>query len=162
MNNFNEGIGAEIGQATQEIFGTMIFMDVEQLLDNQSEDSAASSNISSMIGLGGEIRGLLSIHFPEKVALGITSSFLGMDVESINEDVKDAVGEIANMVAGNLKIFFKDNNIQTELAIPTTVIGKSLRTSGLAGAERKQVFFQTADGVFAIELKYVLSVNVGS
>ena len=37
------------------------------------------------------------------VAMTITGSFLGMDVEEMNEDVEDAVGELANMLGGDIK-----------------------------------------------------------
>ena len=50
-----------------------------------------------VIGLAGTHKGVLAIHIPNKVAMAITSSFLGMEVDEINEDVKDAVGELANM-----------------------------------------------------------------
>ncbi len=155
MPEFNTNLMAEITKATQEIFSTMIMMNVEAKdMENGAE---VKSNISTMIGLGGDIRGLLVIHFPKEVAVSITSSFLGMTVEALDEDVKDAVGEIANMMAGNLKIFFADNSIQTELAIPTAVIGKSYRTGGLTGAENIMVLFSCEPGVFLVELKYILN-----
>lgn len=146
---------AEIVKATQEIFSTMIMIDVEKKVMEYGAE--VESNISTMIGLGRDIRGLLVIHFPKEVAVSITSSFLGMTVEEPDEDVKDAVGEIANMMAGNLKIFFADNSIQTELAIPTAVIGKSYRTGGLTGAENVIVPFSCEPGDFLVELKYVLN-----
>ena len=146
-----------IVQATQEVFTTMILMDVQTKNDSLESTSQIDSNITTMLGLGGEIRGLLAIHFPENVAIGITSSFLGMAVEHVDDDVKDAIGEIANMVAGSLKVFFTENNLSTELAIPTTVVGKEYRTSGLTGAEKVAVVFSCKPGDFVVELEYVLN-----
>lgn len=143
--------------ATQEIFDSMIMMSVDSLDSTDEITENFTSNISSMLGLGGEIRGLLTLHFPEKVALEITNSFLGMEIEGLDEDVKDAVGEIANMVAGDIKVFFTGKNIKTELAIPTTVIGKAYRTSGLAGAERVMVPFNCGTGCFKVELKFLIN-----
>ena len=40
------------------------------------------------------------------VAKDITGTFLGMEVEELDDDVKDAIGEIANMVAGEFKKYF--------------------------------------------------------
>ena len=37
-----------------------------------------------------------------------SGTFLGMEVAELDDDVKDAIGEIANMIAGNLKIFFQE------------------------------------------------------
>jgi chemotaxis protein CheX len=143
-------------QATSEVFATMIFMEVvpgEPVTGKETIDS----NITSMIGLAGDLRGMLAVHCPERVAKAITGSMLGMDVEELDDDVKDAIGEIANMVAGGLKESLVTDGKSTELAIPTTAVGKAIRLSGLANAERLLVPFTTEAGVFGIELKYVLS-----
>ena len=99
----------------------------------------------------------MAIHCPADVAKGITSAFLGMDVEELNDDVKDAIGEITNMIAGNLKVYFTTFGIDMKLAIPTSVIGDSYRTSGLFGASRIVVPFASAGGQFWVELKYMLN-----
>lgn len=157
MTELNTKLREEIIAATQEIFSTMIMMEVGGLSNSQDSVFVNTSNISTMLGLGGEIRGLLAIHFPEDVAIGITSNFLGMAVDGLNDDVRDAIGEIVNMVAGNLKVFLTQNRVQTELAIPTTVIGDSYRTSGLAGAHKVEIPFICKPGSFVVELKYVLN-----
>ena len=157
MAELHKQLGPEIVKATQEVFDTMIMMTVDAKEAATVSESVFESNISTLLGLGGEIRGLLAIHFPEKVAVEITSSFLGITVAELDDDVKDAIGDLANMVAGNLKNYFSANKIQTELAIPTTVVGKSYRTSGLTGADKVSVFFDSEPGVFMIELKYVFN-----
>jgi len=81
---------------------------------------------------------------------------LGMEVEELGEDTKDAIGEIANMVAGGLKEALSGDAKKIELAIPTTVIGQSIRTSGLAGASRLMLPFTCEKGRFALELRYVM------
>ncbi len=150
-------VSKEIGEATREVFSTMIFMDVKSLEPLDAKGGPLDSHISSMLGLGGGIRGMLAVHCPEGVAKGITGGFLGMEVEELDEDVKDAIGEVANMVAGNLKVFFSDNGVDISLAIPTSIIGKSYRTRGLAGATRITVPFTMVDGTFWVELIYVVN-----
>ncbi len=147
----------EIVKATSEVFATMVMMEVTHHEPLKEKAGQIESNITSMLGLGGEIRGMVSVHCPEVVAKGITSSFLGMEVAELDEDVKDAIGEIANMVAGNLKIFFSSRSVEVELAIPTTVIGKSFKTHGLLGATRIIIPFECSMGKFWIELKYVVN-----
>ncbi len=121
------------------------------------KDDAFDSSLTSMIGLAGALKGVLAVHCSEKAAKGITGAMLGMEVEELDGDVKDAIGEITNMVAGGLKAAWASDGIDIELAIPTTVIGKSIRTSGLAGGNRFIVPFNTPAGDFGIELKYIQS-----
>jgi chemotaxis protein CheX len=80
-----------------------------------------------------------------------------MDVDALNEDVKDAIGEIANMVAGNLKIAFAGDDLKIELAIPSTIIGQSYRVGGMLGAKRVAVPFAMESGQFLVELKYIVN-----
>ena len=145
-----------ITEATLEVFAAMIFIDIMPGEVLRGPDDGIDSNLTSMIGLAGDLQGVLAVHFPETAALGITGAMLGMDVAAIDDDVMDAIGEIANMVAGGLKVALAENDIAIELAIPTTVLGKAVRTSGQAGVSRFIVPFTTPVGDFGVELKYVL------
>jgi chemotaxis protein CheX len=150
-------VGQAIIDGTTEVFSTMLMVELEivEIIEGRGGDIAA--NITSMIGLGKDIRGMLAVHCPGVVAKDITGTFLGMEVEDLDEDVKDAIGEIANMIAGNLKVSFAADNKDIELAIPTTVIGESFRTSGMFGAQRVVVHFLMNGEIFMIELKFMLS-----
>ncbi len=150
-------VGQAIIDATVEVFSTMLMVELEvgEPLEGRGGDILA--NITSMIGLGKDIRGMLAVHCPGSVARNITGSFLGMDVTEIDEDVKDAIGEIANMVAGNLKVAFAEHGKKIELAIPTTIVGDSFRTSGMFGARRVIVHFKMDGETFMMELKYICS-----
>ncbi|MGB3212371.1 MAG: chemotaxis protein CheX [Desulforhopalus sp.] len=148
-------IGEEIITGTKDVFSTMLMVDLqsETVIENRKCD--IQSNLTSMIGLGGGIRGVLAIHCPAAVAKEITGAFLGMDVSELDDDVKDAIGEIANMVAGNLKVSYGKIDINIELAIPTSIVGKSFSVSGVADARRVTVPLAMGDGTFWVELMYV-------
>ena len=148
-------VGQAIIDGTREVFTTMLMVELEigDLIEGKGGDVQA--NITSMLGLGKDIRGMLAVHCPANVAKEITGTFLGMEVQELDGDVKDAIGEIANMVAGNLKIFFQENGQDIELAIPTTVVGDSFHTSGMFGATRVAVPFTMNGSTFLIELKYM-------
>ncbi len=146
-----------ITEATLEVFATMIFIEITPGAPLTGRDDTIDSNLTSMIGLAGDLRGVLAVHCPEEAAKGITGAMLGMDLDEIDEDVKDAIGEIANMVAGGLKTALLSEGTEIELAIPTTAVGKSIRTSGFTGASRFIIPFTTPAGDFGIELRYVTS-----
>lgn len=139
---------------TNEVFSTMVMMNISS--ESSGEDkNIVRSNITSMLGLGGDIKGILAVHCSENVALRITSSFLGMDVASLDEDVKDALGEIANMIAGHIKSVLAEKGLKTELAIPASIIGKSFRMSGFLKAKRTVVPFSTDYGPFWVEISFM-------
>lgn len=150
-------VGQAIVDATTDVFSTMLMVDLEvgETLEGWGGD--IPSNITSMIGLGKDIRGMLAVHCPAAVAKDITGSFLGMEVTELDEDVEDAIGEIANMVAGSLKISFAEVGKDIELAIPTTIVGDSFRTNGMSSGQRVVVHFTMNEQLFMIELKYISS-----
>jgi len=150
-------VGKEIVLGCKDVFSTMLMVDLESEDVVMQKKVDIQSNITSMIGLGGGLKGLLAVHCPSSVAKEVTSSFLGMDVEAIDDDVKDAIGEIANMVAGNLKISFANIDVSAELAIPTTIVGDSFYVSGIADSTRVVVPFMMGEGRFWVELMYVMN-----
>ncbi len=150
-------IGQDIISATTDVFSTMLAVDLVVGDPVEGPGGEVVSNITSMLGLGGDIRGMLAVHCPAAVAMAITSGFLGMDVDTLDDDVKDAIGEIANMVAGNLKVAFAEDGVKAELAIPTSVIGDSFRVGGMLGARRVAVPFGMESGQFLVELKYIVN-----
>lgn len=150
-------LGQKIIEGTKEVFSSMLMMDVKGEDVSSQGRSVIDSNMTSMIGLGGDIRGMLAVHCPATVAKAITGGFLGMDVDELDDDVKDAIGEIANMLAGNLKIAYDEHDLKIELAIPSSIIGESFRLTGLSGAHKHYVAFELECGTFWVELMYVLS-----
>lgn len=147
----------EISVGAKDIFSTMLMIDLGDVQAARGTETAIQSNVTSMIGLGGGMRGMLSVHCPDVVAREITGALLGMEVEELGDDVKDAIGEIANMMAGNLKISFAGAGVEVALAIPTSVIGESFRICGLSGANRVVAEFAMPAGSFWVELLYVLN-----
>lgn len=143
--------------ATLEVFASMIFIDIKPEAPTDAPVSTFDPNLSSLIGLAGDLRGLLAVHCPSTVALAISSAMLGMEVNELDDDVKDAIGEIANMVAGGLKVALTADGKKIELAIPSTVIGTSIRMSGLSGATRIMIPFSSPVGRFGVELRFVMS-----
>jgi len=147
----------KIVETTEEIFNTMIFMDIsaEDPLVQDKQDLGC--HLSSMIGLSGGFSAMLSIHCPEPIGLAIAGAMLGMDIEAVDADVKDALGEIANMVAGGLKERFAAEDIDLVLAIPTTVSGKSYTIASPKKSNRVIIPFSIEAGKFFIEIKYHLN-----
>lgn len=147
----------KIINSTEEIFNTMIFMEISSASPLREGSEIIDCHVSAMIGLSGDFNSMLSIHCPDQVGMAITGAMLGMEVEKIDEDVKDTLGEIANMLAGGLKESFSAENISLELAIPTTVTGKSYTVSSPTKSDRVIIPFDLEQGRFFVEIKYSLN-----
>ncbi len=147
----------KIQAATEEIFATMIFLDLTagEQIDQKVEELGCY--VSAMIGLSGGFNAILGLHCPAAVGMAIGGAMLGIDPEEVDEDTKDALGEITNMLAGGLKESFATEGIDLFLAIPTTISGNSYKISAPSGSNRVLVPFAIEAGRFYIDLKYSLA-----
>jgi chemotaxis protein CheX len=140
-----------ISKATVEIFQTMLMMDAVPGAPLAERVGCFRNSVSGIVGLAGPSKGTLAIHIPEQTALKITSSFLYMDVDQIDEDVKDAIGELANMVAGSLKADLSHSGADYKLSIPSVVCGAEYQIECLAESQGGIVPFTIEGGEFVIE-----------
>jgi chemotaxis protein CheX len=131
----------------------MVMMEISVSGDNMTKSVTLIESISGVIGLAGTHKGVLAIHIPNKVAMAITSSFLGMDVDEMNEDVEDAVGELANMLGGNVKSILSENGRDINLSLPSTITGQQYDFQPTKEAERIIIPFRCDAGEFTIDLQ---------
>lgn len=154
--NMNETLdyGAAIAQGAQEVFSTMLTRELVAGDPVKFSSSNVKSQVTSMIGLTGDIRGVLALHFPAHIAKTITAIFLGEEVTEINDDVKDAVGELANMIAGSVKLHSSEAGVDIKLAIPTCVVGQGYMLRGSANTTNIVIPLSMSEGSFWVELLY--------
>lgn len=131
----------------------MVMMEVA--LSGEIKDSIPplTDSITGVIGLAGTHKGVLAIHFPNTVAMAITGSFLGMDVDEVNEDVEDAVGELANMLGGSVKAILSAKGRDINLSLPSIISGKSYDFQPTQDVERIVIPFTCDAGEFVVELE---------
>ena len=143
----------DIADATQEIFSSMVMLEVTPGEPFKRTESQLVNSISGIIGLAGTTKGMLAIHLPDKAALAITTAFLGMDVKEIDEDVCDAVGELANMLGGSIKTIIDPGGSEVQLSMPSAIHGEEYAVDCLAGAEAVTVPFAFNGQTFMVELQ---------
>ncbi len=90
-------------------------------------DRVCSADVSGIIGFSGEAAGCVVISFASEVACKAASKFACTEIDAKHPDFADAIGELANMVAGNAKKEFTDLNIQ--ISLPSVVIGEQFVVS---------------------------------
>ena len=143
----------EIANATHEIFSSMIMLDVTAKEALRRTDPTFHHSISGIIGLAGSIKGNLAIHLPSTVATAVTTAFLGMEVEEVGEDVCDAIGELANMLAGAIKTALDPSGSDIKLSMPSTVYGDEYSLDCFDKGISIMVPFALENEVFNVELQ---------
>jgi len=108
--------------AVRALFDTMIDLPLELGKPFIKKENVPDYEISSMIGLSGSVTGCVSINISKDLGLILASELLGDHITEIDADCTDAIGEIANMIAGNAKTDFPSEGVT--ISVPTVVVGK--------------------------------------
>jgi chemotaxis protein CheX len=81
-------------------------------------------DISGLIALTGEVTGLVAISMKSPTAAKIADMLTGKDKFDSEADVVDAIGEIINIIAGNVKKNLEDM-FKIIISLPKVVRGKA-------------------------------------
>ncbi|MDY0190951.1 MAG: chemotaxis protein CheX [Desulfuromonas sp.] len=144
-------------EATQEVFETMIMLEATPLPSLPVLVSNFVDSVSGVVGFAGSSSGIVAIHAPSEVALAITSRLLGLEIDSYCEDVTDAFGELANMLAGNIKMVLDESGGNITLSVPSYVYGADYHVDCVADADWVVIPFESDDGEFMVQLQIAKS-----
>ena len=125
--------------SVQEVFSLMLGSELITL----TEPLTSELSVISMVGLAGDLCGLISLRCDVHSARLMASKMLGTEVVDGGPEAIDAVGEVCNMIAGNFKNKIAGLGDGCQLSVPTVISGASycLRTfSHDGGMECKFLF----------------------
>jgi len=86
-------------------------------------DKGFEWDISAVIGLSGIVKGAVIVSMKTELAVKLTDILAGEGHTTIDPDVIDAIGEINNIIAGNIKAEVP-NGEKIVISIPTIIKGK--------------------------------------
>ena len=135
---------------TREVFDTMLSME----LNEQDAASLTDGNrIVGSVSLAGSVSGTVNIHVSDTFAAQITANMLGMELDEIesDEEVHDVIGELSNMIGGDLKSRLCDAGFVCELSIPSITSGRDFNIESKGWAVKESVCFQYQDHIALIE-----------
>jgi len=143
INSFLEG--------TIEVLKTMAMVEPTVGKPYLKKGNQAKGDVSGIIGLTGSARGSLAVSFSEKSILLIVSNMIGEKYMEINDEVRDAVGEITNMIAGVARKKLESQGYNITAAIPTVVSGKDHAILHVLGGASIIVPFEVGNGAFYVD-----------
>ena len=152
-NLTEDDVRLTIVEITKGVFSTMVMMEVVDDYPLKEPVKNFHETLTSMVGLAGSHSGILAIHCPKALALRITSSMLGMEVVEIDDDVNDALGEIANMIGGDVKHIFSPKGADINLSIPTVIYGSDYMLDSMSSAESLVLPFECGPDRFLLSFK---------
>lgn len=141
-------------KATVDVLSTMAMITPTPGKPYVKKDTVAHGDVSGIIGITGERNGTISVTFSKKCALAIVKNMLGDDIGDILNDVKDAVGELTNMISGQARRGLSEMGYVFQSATPSVIMGDKHSISHVTGGPIMAVPFTTEHGEFTVEVSF--------
>ncbi len=109
----------------KNVFRTMLSTDIVISKPRIKPRDIATTDISAIIGFSGDAAGSVALCFPTRTAEAAASKFAGVEINASHEDFADALGELANMVAGQAKS--KLDGLDVYISLPRVIAGADLK-----------------------------------
>ncbi|MDD2501926.1 MAG: chemotaxis protein CheX [Geobacter sp.] len=124
LNTTQDALIKNLIDDTRSVYSTMLGFDLMHLPLEVDPMEHFQDCVSAMVGLAGTYNGLISIHQPVSLGIKLAEAMLDMELSEVDQDVMDALGEIANMVAGNVKQHLSKGGMDIRLSTPSVATGK--------------------------------------
>jgi len=115
-------------------------------------ESVALGEVSAVVGLTGKgLTGSFIVSFSKDCILDIVAALFGQRPEDISEEVRDAAGEMANMMCGAFRRRFEKKGISLQGSTPVIVTGEKHTLDILCKSQRLVIPFALNGSKFFIE-----------
>ncbi|WP_419663135.1 FliN: predicted flagellar motor switch protein [Desulfosarcina variabilis str. Montpellier] len=149
----DEAIYQSISSTIIETFDAMMSIQIERF-DPDEAITLPDNHIVGAIHFGGEVVGVMSFSLGYDFAQEVTAAMLGIETKEIEsvEEIKDVIGELANIVAGNLKTEFLDSGLTCVISTPSITQGSDFKIDPVNIAQPLKMRFRRDKSYVLIEL----------
>ena len=108
----------------KNVFTTMLGTDIIISKPRLKERDESRAEVSAIIGFSGDVVGSAALCFSMKTAAKTASKFAGEELGRDHSCFADALGELANMVAGHAKSKFQ--GVNASISLPRVIVGRDM------------------------------------
>ena len=140
-----EILTSALAQIAESVFATMMNLEVGQ---GGTPWFPGGNRLTSALHLAGDWNGAVLLECDREQACRFAGRFLSMDPpDTLDDVVRDVLGELANMIGGNLKCVLTPG---IRLSMPSVVDGSDYSVRVVGAEVRERLAFQCAEGPFWI------------
>jgi chemotaxis protein CheX len=140
--------------ATINVLKTMAFTEVQPGKPFLKKDRTSRGDVSGIVGITGPPNGSMSLSFTGSCIIQIVANMLGERFPDINDEVKDAVGELSNMICGTARNDLGNKGYSFKISIPIVVSGPKHEIRHLCSGPTIGIPFTTDAGPFVVEIGF--------
>jgi chemotaxis protein CheX len=109
-------------------------------------------SVTAVVGFGGILSGACVFRLSRSTALRLAMQMTGIEFSEIDDTVKDAIGELCNMLAGSWKGRVPDLAANCGLSVPAVISGRDYVLHVQAPEFQLHHLYSFGDGTFAVTI----------
>jgi chemotaxis protein CheX len=139
-------------EATLSVLKTMASLEPIPGKAYLKNGSSATGDVTGIVGFTGETEGSLCISFSRACILMIVTRMFGEEVKEVNDEVKDAVGELTNVISGDSRRRLEEIGHHFTGAVPSVISGPGHEVKHITRGPVLSIPFSTKAGAFTVEV----------
>lgn len=137
---------AMVPQAAKDIFNATCGVEVQEVDD--SADLGHDGVIVALISLVGDVDWAVFLGLPRDTAVAAAGKFAGFEIPFDSEDMGDAIGELTNIFAGQIKALLDSRGVQADISLPSVMRADSIEVLIQKDSGIKRQCFSSEVGMF--------------
>jgi len=113
-----------LDDSVEEVFRLMLGVECRR---DTTPAAAEKESVTAVVGFGGVLSGACVFRSGASAALKIAAQMTGMEFQELDDTVKDAIGEICNMLAGAWKGKVPELAANCGLSVPAVITGRDYK-----------------------------------
>ncbi|MFT4579980.1 MAG: chemotaxis protein CheX [Nitrospinales bacterium] len=153
--DFSEG---KIPQVLTDVTRDSIFSIFNTIFGSVPKYSGDGDNkkmgdgVVGIISFMGDISWIVMLELPKESAKAMASKFCGFDIDYDSADMGDVVGELANVLAGDIVARMAKEDLKAAMSLPTIMRGQNVEPMLPSGLPLEKLHFDMPEGEFLLKI----------
>lgn len=108
--------------------------------------------VVGIISFMGDINWIVMLELPKESAKAMASKFCGFEIDYDSADMGDVVGELANVLAGDIVARMGKEDLKAAMSLPTILRGHDVEPMLPSGLPLEKLHFDMPEGEFLMKI----------
>jgi CheY-specific phosphatase CheX len=128
------------------------FGDVPTFQSDDAETQKIGDGIVGVISFTGDITWIMMMGFPKDCATGLFAKFAGFKLDYDSPDMGDVVGEMSNILAGNILGHLRESGVKCAMSLPTLIKGYNVEPLLPRDFPSKKLVVTMPEGIVIVKI----------